>query len=157
MTPPPRELTKTGELEVVRELAADKLAAAAMEFSRTPPVVLCGESPMHRPGDSSETYEISERVTRRLRPEGWFECEKQGPAHRIWDRIDKLENERIREIEDYSNETRAMIDGISTTLSERRGAEKSLARTLAVFVGTASIVSVLATLFGLIMKLRGHG
>ena len=139
-------LTDSGTQRAIDD-AAERGAARALEKAgHTPPV---GEVPMHRPGDSSETYDICERVVVRSRPAGWVECEKGGPAHRL--------NDRIKDIESDNKETRQMLNLIHDSMSQQEGAKKSQAKTLTLLVGIMTVVSVAANVIGVGWKIWGHG
>ena len=130
------------DLAAIVEQAAEVGASRGYEQQRqvTPtPVMTRGQ----RTGDSSEMYEIAERVVERNRPREWIECERHGPAFKLGQRIDRVDehlnhvDERVRAMEFAHTEERGANREIA-----RQAASRTALQTLAISgaIGIASLL-----------------
>lgn len=106
-----------------KDLAAIVEEAAATGVSRGHGGRLVTPTPVRfpHPGDSSEMYDIAERVVSRNRPAEWVACEKDGPAARMGKRLDTMEDrmgQRMGRIENEQMDDRKDVDRIRAALDK---------------------------------------
>jgi predicted transcriptional regulator len=132
------KLSDSGTQRAIDEAAerVERKVRRELEDARTPALGV-------RSSDSSETYEIAERVFKREEPGHMRRCLKDGPAAEVCEVVEKVQ----RDMENVRKEVGDMKQGIAEERGEARGVLRAQARLTTIIVAIGAVVNIAIALY----------